>query len=396
MPKKKKQNGIGAVCSVITRFLHPRPLVAAMYPNAHHQHRTDGLLVLYRASKKVNRVDKTCIFFRHNDFDDNQLLHCVERYAKVLTEGGPTDIFDLDLDEREEEVSVAVEGGGEVDDDAIVNVAVPKLTDNSNEDIARLRAEGYGVDDENEPSPENIPTAGPSNDRGGVTWEEWDSRSVCNRRSEGHRHEDPKLAGNLEGQRYIDYFMHMLPVTFFKNVVLKQTNLEMAQGRGGEITWGKFMRFVGLWLLMSTVAIGCDRSSYWDSSLPSMWKGAPFRLGEYMSGWKFEAIIAALRFTDIPYPSYTDKFHEVRQMVEEWNANMMEVFIAGWVSCLDESMSIWTSRWTCPGFMFVPRKPHTMGNEYHSICCAICEIMFAIEMVEGEGCAAREREARVS
>ena len=164
MPKKKKQNGIGAVCSVITRFLHPRPLVAAKYPNAHHQHRTDGLLVSYRASKKVNRVDKMCIFFRHDDFDDNQLLHCVERYAKVLTEGGPADIFDLDLVVGEEAVSVAVEGGGEVDDDAIVNVVVPKLTDNSNEDIARLRAEGYGVDDDNDPAPENIPTVVPSND----------------------------------------------------------------------------------------------------------------------------------------------------------------------------------------------------------------------------------------
>ena len=300
----------------------------------------------YRASKKVNHKDKTCIFFRHDDFDDNQLLHCVERYAKVITEGGAADFFGLDLgDEAQEEVRVeVVEGGGEVDDDAVVNVAVPKLTDNSNEDIARLRAEGYGVDDDNKPAPENIPIAGPSNDRGGVTWEEWDSRTICLRRSEGHRFEDPKLAGDLDGQRYIDYFMLMLPVSFFKNVVLKQTNMEMMNGRGGEITWGEFMRFVGLWLLMSTVAIGCDRSSYWDSTLPSMWKGAPFRLGEYMAGWKFEAIVASLRFTDRPYPSYKDKFHEVRQMVEAWNKNMIDVFVAGWVSCLDESMSIWTSR----------------------------------------------------
>ena len=34
--------------------------------------------------------------------------------------------------------------------------------------------------------------------------------------------------------------------------------------------------------------------------------------------------------------------------------------------------------------MYVPRKPHTMGNEYHSICCGKCEIMFAIELVEGK------------
>ena len=63
---------------------------------------------------------------------------------------------------------------------------------------------------------------------------------------------------------------------------------------------------------------------------------------------------------------------------------MKECFIPGWVSCLDESMSIWTSKWTCPGFMYVPRKPHEMGNEYHSICCGVCEIMFGIELVEGK------------
>ena len=63
---------------------------------------------------------------------------------------------------------------------------------------------------------------------------------------------------------------------------------------------------------------------------------------------------------------------------------MAEVFVAGWVSCLDESMPIWTSRWTCPGCMIVPRKPHTMGNKYHSICCGLLEVMFAIDMVEGK------------
>jgi Transposase IS4 len=32
--------------------------------------------------------------------------------------------------------------------------------------------------------------------------------------------------------------------------------------------------------------------------------------------------------------------------------------------------------------MFVPRKPHPMGNEYHSICCGVCGIMYAIELVK--------------
>lgn len=47
-------------------------------------------------------------------------------------------------------------------------------------------------------------------------------------------------------------------------------------------------------------------------------------------------------------------------------------------------MSVWTNQWTCPGWMFVPRKPHPMGNEYHSLCCGISGIMYAIELVEGK------------
>jgi len=53
------------------------------------------------------------------------------------------------------------------------------------------------------------------------------------------------------------------------------------------------------------------------------------------------------------------------------------------VICLDESMSIWHNKWTCPGWIFCPRKPHPFGNEYHTACCALSTIMFVIELVEG-------------
>jgi hypothetical protein len=63
---------------------------------------------------------------------------------------------------------------------------------------------------------------------------------------------------------------------------------------------------------------------------------------------------------------------------------MAENFTPGWVSCLDESMSGWENRWTCPGWIFVPRKPTPFGNEYHTICCAVSGILYAIELVEGK------------
>ena len=71
-------------------------------------------------------------------------------------------------------------------------------------------------------------------------------------------------------------------------------------------------------------------------------------------------------------------------MLEAWGENMQQSFMPGYMDCLDESMSVWTNKFTCPGFMFVPRKPWHFGNQYHSVCCCTSGIMWGIEMVEGK------------
>ena len=71
-------------------------------------------------------------------------------------------------------------------------------------------------------------------------------------------------------------------------------------------------------------------------------------------------------------------------MISEWNTNMTNRFVSGWVQCLDESMSIWFNRFTCPGWVFCPRKPHPFGNKYHSASCGLAGIMFVVELVEGK------------
>jgi hypothetical protein len=103
-----------------------------------------------------------------------------------------------------------------------------------------------------------------------------------------------------------------------------------------------------------------------------------------MSRTRFEEIMAKIRLTDKEYPPYSDKFFDVRQMIDAWNDNMKDNFVPSWISCLDESMCAWTSKWSCPGWMVVPRKPHPFGNEYHSICCGLSGIMYFIELVEGK------------
>ena len=56
----------------------------------------------------------------------------------------------------------------------------------------------------------------------------------------------------------------------------------------------------------------------------------------------------------------------------------------GWANCLDLSMSIWMNKFSCPGFMFVPRKLWPFGNEYHMDCCCATGITWGIDLMEGK------------
>ena len=66
--------------------------------------------------------------------------------------------------------------------------------------------------------------------------------------------------------------------------------------------------------------------------------------------------------------------------------NMKDNFIPGYMNCLDESMSMWTNKFTCPGFMLIPHKLWPFSNEYHTICCCLSGIMWGIDLVEGKDC----------
>jgi hypothetical protein len=109
-----------------------------------------------------------------------------------------------------------------------------------------------------------------------------------------------------------------------------------------------------------------------------------------------EAILSSLSYTNRDPPAYRDPFWEVRQLIECWNAQMYGVFVPGWISCLDESMSKWMNDNTCPGFMFVPRKPWPFGNEFHTIACGVSGILYATELVEGNGEPREKPEAEFS
>ena len=117
---------------------------------------------------------------------------------------------------------------------------------------------------------------------------------------------------------------------------------------------GEFLQFIGIWLVITYASPGdLSRKEFWSLKKNTKERGAPFRLNDLMSSNRFEDIIRNLTYTNLQPPAFKDKFWEIQQMVEEWNKSMREVFIPGWINCLDESMLIWSNKWTCPGYVFV-------------------------------------------
>ena len=168
---------------------------------------------------------------------------------------------------------------------------------------------------------------------------------------------------------------------FVKMMIIPQTNMGLS-GQD-ELMFGEFLHFLGLWLLMSTI-IDPQRHEFWASYPIEAFHGAPLQLGCWMS-WKwFDAILGALMYTNKDPPGYVDKFWEVHQMLKVWGNNKSSQFKPGWSNCLDESMSMWTDKFMCPGFMFVPQKPGPFGDKYYTVCCCTSGIMWGIELVEGK------------
>ena len=53
-------------------------------------------------------------------------------------------------------------------------------------------------------------------------------------------------------------------------------------------------------------------------------------------------------------------------MINNFNEHYLDNYNPYWLSCLDESIKLFLDRF-CPGFMSVPHKPDSLGNDYHRI-----------------------------
>jgi hypothetical protein len=188
---------------------------------------------------------------------------------------------------------------------------------------------------------------------------------------------------------FSEIFLHCFPCYFLEVTIVEATNNALLAVNAVRTTFGELLRYIGMMLLMSCYMKSPDH--FWrpaertgdcledeENDMPSS------TFNRYMSCRRCLAITSTLQFTTQPPPSFRDKFWQIRDLILVWNEHMQTIFVAAWALCLDESMSIWNYRWTCPGWVFCPQKPWPFGNEYHTACCGLSGIMFMMEMVEGK------------
>ena len=384
--------GDGARCSVLLSKLRPSARVAEAFPNSESTQRLDDLVALRRQCVTRRGLTYDAIFFSSASIPDIE-LSSARRFVIVVEQGPDEGLWEEVANNPSAPGNPPPLPAGADDDDAptAIDDAIFNLRGTA-EDIAIVRNQGFDVDDDNEPVPENVPTDdGPTVDDNnglydGQSWG-WDG---IDRRANNGGYEVPSFSNSWTpiDKSFLDLFLHALPYTWLTTIMISKTAVTMRKvsPNCNELRSGEFLRYLGIRLLMST-CIGWTKDQFWRPSnevYEQERNNCPYNMKTFMSRRRFDLITKSLSYTDAYAPNYRDKYWQVRQMLQAFNAHMASIFSSSWVICLDESMSIWHNKFTCPGWIYCPRKPHPYGNEYHTASCGKSHILFSLELVEGK------------
>lgn len=383
----KEGIGNGAVVSVFAKFVQPKRFIKDKFPNYRPNKRFECVvngcgvennhIVLYFSCEEItNRTigddqPPPRLYAFHGHFTIVRPCHDLEQYIRV------PDPTELQENRGAEEVN-APEFHGELLRLVQENAPYPQIDD-------------YGIladieiDDDNLPAPENVPTvAAVINNQGPVVYRgDWGHSGVCNRRATSSADFFPSFPKHPSANKsLIDLFEILFPVAYLEDVVIENINKRLDDNQP-PVKYGEFLRFLGIFFLLSCHQ-GGERKHYWSTDPITHQSAAPIRVNEYMSKNRFNLILSLMDFTTGDPPGHRDKFWSIRLLLHAWNSNMDQNFSAGWISCLDESMMAWTAKYSCPGFMYVPRKPHPFGNEFHTIGCGVSGVLYRMEIVEGK------------
>ena len=139
------------------------------------------------------------------------------------------------------------------------------------------------VDDDNELVPENTPI--PNAPAAPDIFSPWGRLGIC------YHHSLMSVNANLKQKIWttvgkdpsnLQLFEGYFFMSFIKDVIIPQTNKNLAEQSNNQLTYGDFLCWLGLWFLMATM-IGPQRNEFWVTYPINAFKGAPLCLGLWMS-----------------------------------------------------------------------------------------------------------------
>ena len=250
-----------------------------------------------------------------------------------MTQGDPDLFFD---------VAPTTDNGEAIEAQTPLPTAVDEAINGRSEEVNTIEAlQGVvEIDDDNELTEENVPTTTATTNR--ILSTEWGHDGFCFRKSQNFGNTQAKLNFAVDPTTQ-GYYIQLFERLFPKQLLLCIIEIinEKMDGEN-DVTYGGFLRWIGIWVLMSSVD-GADRRSFWLMKTVDAFEGAPFHLTPFMSCRRFENILNNLGYTKEEVPEFRDHFWEVRSMIKMWNNNMGANFLPSWINCIDESMSKWVN-----------------------------------------------------
>mmetsp|Transcript_13949 Transcript_13949/g.33457 ORF Transcript_13949/g.33457 Transcript_13949/m.33457 type:complete len:220 (+) Transcript_13949:4339-4998(+) len=203
--------GVGAICTVKLKYLHPRRVVDSLYTNAPHGTTVRDLLVLSEEKKRVNGKEQVVILLRHESFSPHD-VYAVKRWCNVTVEGPEEALFTAAAEAPVPEPVV-----GEND-----NTTTTTTSTSRREDVVQVLADGFDVDDDDAPAPENLPDPTDQTQHA-QTWG-WDG--ICRRRQAQNTEHKAKMNGQTDAtiktMTTLAMFLFWFPTDWLVEVLLEQ------------------------------------------------------------------------------------------------------------------------------------------------------------------------------
>ena len=113
---------------------------------------------------------------------------------------------------------------------------------------------------------------------------EWGFSGVCHRRATGCVNNSAKLRNHSLDLNLslLQLWEILFPTKWTKDVLIVETNKVLERYSGRPLTYGEWLRWIGIWMQMSTT-VGFDQQAFWNVEIKQGECPTPYRYNELMS-----------------------------------------------------------------------------------------------------------------